>query len=90
MGICLALYRSEVIPRSQPISTQRATPSKPPQQKSRAARQKRSKVTRDDTVADRLKFILTGRVFRLDEVLATFRNTYPDAYPNDPDGAKRF
>ncbi|KAG8946161.1 hypothetical protein FRC04_012016 [Tulasnella sp. 424] len=81
---------NEVISRSQSISTQCATSSKPPQQKSRATRKKRSKVTRDDTVAERLKFILTGRVFRLDEVLAAFRSTYPDAYPNDPDGAKRF
>ncbi|KAG8922467.1 hypothetical protein FRC01_013991 [Tulasnella sp. 417] len=60
------------------------------QPKYRVARKKRSRVGRDETVAERLKSILTGRVLRLDEVLATFRSTYPDAYPDNQESAKRF
>ncbi|KAG9050261.1 hypothetical protein FS837_006702 [Tulasnella sp. UAMH 9824] len=75
---------------SQQIRTPPASSSNLLQPKNRVVRKKRSRHARDETVAERLKSILTGRVLRLDEVLATFRSTYPDAYPEDSDGAKRF
>ncbi|KIO17361.1 hypothetical protein M407DRAFT_32976 [Tulasnella calospora MUT 4182] len=83
--------RSEVV-ESQQISMQpqAASSSNSLQPMSRVVRKKRSRIARDETVAERLKSILTGRVLRLDEVLATFRSTYPDAYPDDSDSAKRF
>ncbi|KAG8920995.1 hypothetical protein FRC00_009265 [Tulasnella sp. 408] len=75
---------------SQQIPTPAASSSNSLQPKKWVARKKRSRLARDETVAERLKSILTGRVLRLDEVLATFRSAYPDAYPEDSDGAKRF